>query len=415
MSSSYRIAGIDVHKKMLAVVVTDVAAPSDWEWERRTFGTLDSELRALAGWLTEREVCEAVMESTAQYWMPVWRALEGQCELHLAHAQSNRAPQGRKRDFADAERLVRRYVAGELILSFVPAAEQRLWRTATRARHQLTCDRVRLQNQLEALLEDAQIKLSSCVSDLLGLSSRRMLQALAQGESDPASLVALAAPGLHATPEQLQDALQSAPGMSDLHRQLLRLLLERLQLIEQQREMLSLTIAQALQEHSAAMARLIEIPGFGVNSAQQIIAEVGPQAATFASAAQLASWAGVCPGRHESAGVSASNRCPKGNRTMRRVLTEVALAAVKTKGCVFQSLYRRLVVRLGHAKAIWAVAHRLCRLVWKIQHQNANYQERSACPNTLVAKQRTRRLIRQLQALGYHVRLTPAAPSEQAG
>jgi transposase len=109
----------------------------------------DSELRALGAWLAEREMREVVMESTAQYWMPVWRALEAQCELHLAHTQSNRAPQGRKRDFADAERLVRRYVAGELILSFVPAAEQRLWRTATRARHQLTCDRARLQNQLK--------------------------------------------------------------------------------------------------------------------------------------------------------------------------------------------------------------------------------------------------------------------------
>lgn len=410
MSSEYRIAGIDVHKKMLAVVITNVAAAGDWEWERRTFGTLDSELHALAAWLAERGVHEVAMESTAQYWVPIWRALEGQCELHLAHAQSNRAPQGRKRDFADAERLVRRYVAGELVLSFVPDAEQRLWRTAARARHQLTCDRVRLQNQLEALLEDAQIKLSSCVSDLLGLSSRRILQALAQGESQPASLAALAAPGLRATPEQLQDALQAAIHLSALHRQLLRLSLDRLQLVEQQREILSQTIAQALQKHSEAVARLVEIPGFGINSAQQIIAEVGPQAAAFPSAAQMASWAGVCPGRNESAGVSTSNRCPKGSRTMRRVLTEVALAAVKTKDCLFQSLYRRLVIRLGHAKAIWAVAHRLCRLVWKILHEGASYQERSACPNTRIAKQRTRRLIRQLQSLGYHVQLTPISP-----
>lgn len=208
--SVYRIAGIDVHKKMLAVAITDAGAPGDWEWERRTFGTLDGELRALADWLARCQVREVVMESTAQYWMPVWRALEAQCELHLAHAQSNRAPQGRKRDFADAERLVRRYVAGELILSFVPDAEQRLWRSATRARYQLTCDRVRLQNQLESLLEDAQIKLSGCVSDLLGLSSRRMLQALANGETNATLLAKLAAPGLHATPEQLEDALRHA-------------------------------------------------------------------------------------------------------------------------------------------------------------------------------------------------------------
>lgn len=411
MSSEYRVAGIDVHKKMLAVVVTDVAAPGEWIWERRTFGTLDSDLRALAAWLAERNVRELAMESTAQYWMPVWRVLEGQCELHLAHAQSNRGPQGRKRDFTDAERLVRRYVAGELILSFVPGAQQRLWRAATRARHQLTCDRIRLQNQLEALLEDAQIKLSSCVSDLLGLSSRRILEALAQGETDAEYLSTLAAPGLRATPARLQDALQGADRMRDLHRQLLQLLLERLSLIERQREVLNQTIAQALHEHSAALARLVEIPGFGVNSAQQIIAEVGPQAATFPSAAQLASWAGVCPGRHESAGVSTSNRCPKGNRTLRRVLTEVALAAVKTNRCFFQSLYRRLVVRLGHAKAIWAIAHRLCCLVWKVLHQGVPYQEHSPCPNTLIANQRISRLTRQLRSLGYAVQLTPIAPT----
>jgi transposase len=260
MSSAYRLAGIDVHKKMLAVVISDVSAADDWQWERRTFGTLDSQLRALAAWLAEREVREAVMESTAQYWLPVWRALEGQCALHLAEAQSNRAPQGRKRDFADAERLVRRFVAGELILSFVPDAQQRLWRSATRARYQLTCDRVRLQNQLEALLEDARIKLSSLVSDLLGLSSLRILRALAYGESDPVILASMAVPGLRATPEQLQDAVRSAGQLSDLHRQLLRLLLQRLDLVEQQRETLSQMIALALRDHSAAVARLVEVP-----------------------------------------------------------------------------------------------------------------------------------------------------------
>jgi transposase len=144
MSSIYRIAGIDVHKKMLAVVVADVAAAGEWQWEQKMFGTLDSDLRALAAWLAEREVREAAMESTPEYWIPVWRALEGQCVLDLAQAQSKRAPQGRKLDFADAERLVRRLVAGELVLSFVPDVEQRLWRTATRARHQLTSERVRL-------------------------------------------------------------------------------------------------------------------------------------------------------------------------------------------------------------------------------------------------------------------------------
>jgi len=242
METTYKIVGIDVHKSMLAVVVSDAAAEGEFQFERRKFGTTESELRQLAQWLAERNVREAVMESTALYWRPVWQQLEGQCDLYLAQAQSNRAPRGRKRDFADAERLLRRHVAGELILSFVPGPEQRLWRTMTRAKHQLTRDRVRIHNQLESLLEDGRIKLSGCVSDLLGLSSRRMLKALAEGERDAARLASLADPKLRATPEQLQDALYAAPTLSTLHRQILGLFLSRLELIEHQIEVLDKSV-----------------------------------------------------------------------------------------------------------------------------------------------------------------------------
>ena len=163
----YRIAGIDVHKKMLAVVVSDVEIESEYQFERRMFGSNPEQLRSLAGWLLEQEAEEVVMESTAQYWKPVWGALERYWKplrekregakrrsgtLHLAQAQSNRGRRGRKRDFPDAERLVKRLVAQELTLSFVPDAEQRLWRTVTRKKYQLRCDRVRLQNQVESLL-----------------------------------------------------------------------------------------------------------------------------------------------------------------------------------------------------------------------------------------------------------------------
>jgi transposase len=204
---SYRIAGIDVHKKMLAVVVSDVEVDGEYHFERCQFASSPDHLRLLAGWLLEQEVEEVVMESTAQYWKPVWEALERYwkplCQkregarrksgtLHLAQAQSNRGPRGRKKDFRDAERLVKRLVARELTLSFVPDAEQRLWRTVTRKKYQLKRDRVRLQNQLESLLEEAHIKLSSLVSDLLGASARRMLKALAEGETNPAALAALA-------------------------------------------------------------------------------------------------------------------------------------------------------------------------------------------------------------------------------
>lgn len=404
---SYSIAGIDVHKTMLAVVVTDAAGGGESRFERRKFGTVDSELRALSAWLAEREVREVVMELTAQYWKSVWRELEPKFKLHLAQAQSNRAPRGRKGDFVDGERLVRRHIAGELILSFVPDPEQRIWRTLTRTKLQLTRDRVRLHSQLESLLEDARIKLGTCVSDLLGVSSRRMLQALADGETDAAKLAGMADKALRATPEQLQDALCAAATLNTLHRQVLGLFLDRLKLIEKQIGTLDQSIADALKGHHAAVMRLAEVPGYGADSAQQVIAEVGPQAATFPSAEQFSSWVGACPGREESAEVSKSDRSPKGSRQMRRILTEVAQAAIKTEGSIFQQLFRRLVPRIGFKKALWAVVHRLCRVTWKILHHGVQYEEKGAVPDPKLAKRRAAKLARRLRAMGYAVQLTP--------
>src|ERR1700730_14432245 len=218
----YKIAGIDVHKRMLHVVVSDVEVDGEYDFTRRVFGSLPEALRSLAAWLVEQQVEEVVMESTAQYWKPVWGTLERYwkpiCQmregalatsgtLHLALALSNRGRRGRKKDFRDAERLVKRLVAHELTLSFVPDVEQRLWRTVVRTKYQLTRNRVQLQNRLEALLEEAHIKLSSLVSDLLGASARRMLEALSQGATDPAALASLADKNLRATPAQLCDAL----------------------------------------------------------------------------------------------------------------------------------------------------------------------------------------------------------------
>jgi transposase len=401
--TSYYVGAIDVHKSMLAVVLTDAAVEGEMVFVRRKFGALASDLAALQAWLAEHGVREVVMESTAQYWKPVWRQLEGQCRLHLAQAQSNRAPRGRKGDFRDAERLARRHVAGELILSFVPDLEQRLWRTLTRTKYQLTRDRVRLHSQLECLLEDARIKLGTCVSDLLGVSSRRILAGLAEGQTDPRALAALVEPDLKATPEQLADALSAAPNLSMLHRQILHLFLERVNLIERQMAGLHQAAATALQAHQAAVVRLAAVPGLGVDSAQQVIAEVGPAAATFDSPQELASWVGVCPGREESAEVSKSNRSPKGNRTMRRVLNQAANAARKTKGSLFQILYRRWLPKLGHKRAIWALAHRLCRLVWIILHRGEEYIEYGKERDALARERRAALLARQLRRLGYQI------------
>jgi transposase len=415
---SYRIAGIDVHKKMLAVVVADIEVEGEYEFERRRYGSNPEHLRSLAEWLIEQQVEEVAMESTAQYWKPVWGALERNwkpiCEkregagpasgiLHLAQAQSNRGRRGRKKDFPDAERLVKRLVANELILSFVPDAEQRLWRTVSRRKYQLTRDKVRLQNQLEALLEEAHIKLSSLVSDLLGVSARRMLKALAEGETDPAALAAMAHKQLRATQAQLCDALGACAELKPIYRRLLKMFLEELQLLDQQISQLDQELATLLSRHQDAVEHLALVPGLGPDSAQQIIAEVGAQAATFPSAKQLASWVGACPGDEESAGVSKTHRSPKGNRHMRRILNQAANAAAKSKGTVFEIVYRRLVSRLGHNQTIGAIAHRLCHLIWIILHRGVVYEERGPSVNARSKQKRTSRMIRELRLLGYRV------------
>lgn len=399
-----KFAGIDVHKKVLMVVVVDASTPEE-KPARRRFVTMPSEMHRLLMWLREQGVEEVVMESTAQYWRSVWMELEPHMRLHLAQAFSNRAPRGRKHDFKDAERLVRRLIANELILSFVPNGEQRIWRSMTRMKLQLTRDRVRLQNQIECVLEEMRIKLSIVVSNLLGVSGLRILHALANGETDPKKLAQLGGERLQCTEEQLVDALTGRA--QPVHAEMLALQLERLQLIDQQMARLNSMIAAAMKAHQDAVIRLAEVPGLGVDSAQQIIAEVGAQAGTFPSAAELTSWVGTCPGKEESAERNHSSRSAKGNKYLRRGLNQAAHAAVAKKGSHFQVVFRRLLPRLGYKSAIWAVAHRLCRLVWKILHEGVRFVEQGSEVSPRQKKKRAQMLARALRKLGYEVTITP--------
>jgi transposase len=412
---SYKVAAIDIHKKVLMVVVATAAnevadaTGEAIEFECRRFGAGSRDRMQVVSWLRERGVIEVVMESTAQYWKPVWLDLEPHfAKLHLAQAHSNRAPRGRKNDFRDAKRLARRLLADELILSFVPDAEQRMWRTLTRSKHQLIRERVRLQSQLEALLEEARIKLSSVISDLLGSSGRRILTALSQGETDPTKLAELGDDRLKCSKGELADALQGPA--EPIHQEVLKLYLERLQLLDQQIQRLDGLVAQELKKHQEAVLRIAEMPGFGVDSAQQIIAEIGVDAAAFPSAAQFCSWAGTCPGSQVSAEQNHSSRSPKGNRFVRRILTQAAQAAVKKKGSHFQSVFRRLLIKLGYQGAIWAIAHRLGRLVWKILHDGVRYVEQGQETNPKAKKRRAQKLAQALRKLGYQVTLAPIQP-----
>jgi transposase len=421
----YNIAGIDVHKRMLHVVVSDVEVDGEYEFTRQVFASSPQALRSLVAWLVEHQVEEVVMESTAQYWKPVWGALERYwkpiCQkregalatsgtLHLAHALSNRGRRGRKKDFRDAERLVQRLVANELVLSFVPDAEQRLWRTVMRTKYQLTRNRVQLQNRLEALLEEAHIKLSSLVSDLLGVSARRMLKAIAEGETDPAALAALADGRLRARPEQIRDALGVCQELNPVYRRLIQMALEESASIDKRINQLEQEMADLLRPHQGQVQRLAEVPGLGVDSAQQIIAEAGATAATFPSEKHLASWVGACPGQEESAEVNHSRRSPQGNHHMRRILNQAANAAVKLKGSIFEILYRRYVPRLGHKHTIGIIAHKLCRLIWKILHLGVRYEERGPEVSKMSKQKRTQKMIRELRRLGYRIELTTSQP-----
>ena len=257
------------------------------------------------------------------------------------------------------------------------------------------------------------IKLSSVLSDLFGASGLRILRALAEGEADPKKLAALADDRLKCTHKGLLEALTGNP--EAMHQQLLGLYLERLQVIDEQIEKLKGMIAQALEAHQEAVVRLAEVPGFGADSAQQMIAEVGAQASTFPSAAHLTSWVGTCPGQNESAEQNHSSRSAKGNKYARRLLTEAAQAAVKTKGSHFQVVFRRLLPRLGYKQALWAVAHRLCRVVWKILHDEVRYVEQGTQRDPKARKNRAQALAHALRQLGYKVELTPLTPAPARG
>lgn len=237
-----------------------------------------------------------------------------------------------------------------------------------------------------------------------------MLKALADGETKPAALAVMAPANLRATQAQLCNALGACAELKPGYRRLLTMFVTELELIEQQISQLDQELATLLIPHKDAAVRLAQVPGLGVDSAQQIIAEVGSAATTFPTAKQLASWAGACPGDEESAGESKTRRSPKGNRHMRCILNQAANAAARSKGTIFEIVYRRLVARMGHKQTIGAIAHRLCRVIWIILHRGALYEERGPSLNARSKQRRTNRMIRELRLLGYRIEplATPA-------
>ena len=396
------VAGIDVHKKMLAVVIRRETGEKK-EYRKRKFGTTRVEVEHWSAWLQSEEVGEVVMESTAQYWRPVWYGLEPHFRLHLTHPLKTLAPRGRKWDFRDAQRLADRWSSGDLEESFVPGAEQRSGRWLTRTRVDLKDKISVVRNQVEGLLEQGGSKLTAVASDVFGVSGWAMLEQIAQGVTDVEILAGQARGVLRRKEEQLKEAL--AGRLEPVYRLLLKQYLDQVRLLGRQVEEINQALAEAMKEHLPALHRLTQMPGVDLYAAQELLSEIGPRAAAFASAEQFASWVGVCPGNQESAGVCYSHRSAKGNRYLRRLLCQIAWAAVHTKETFFAGLLARLKPRIEGKGAAWAVAHRIAKVIRMVLHNEVDYKEKgTAPPNERTLVRKFKRMVKEFGRLGLDVR-----------
>ena len=393
------IAGVDVHKKMLAVVVRR-EQDGQMVYEKRKFGTNRKDIEGhLGAWLQHFGVSTVVMESTAQYWRPVWHGLEELgFELHLCNPLQVRAPRGKKRDYLDAQRLANRWAAGDLEDSFVPGKEQREWRAMTRARVHMKRKIGVNRCQVEGLLEQGSIKLTSVVSDVFGASGWAMLKLIAKGETDAEVLVKEARGSLRQKESKLKEAL--AGKLDGSYRLLLKQHMEQVELLRKQVEEVNEALAKGMHAYLPVLVRLSKMPGVDLYAAQELIAEIGPKAAAFQSADKFAGWAGICPGSKESAGVNYSRRSAKGNRYLRRLLSQIAWAAIRTKDSYFAGLFARMKPRLEGRKAAWAVAHRVGRLIWLLLHEEVEYKEMGSPKDSVQSLERKYR--RLLKAFARH-------------
>jgi transposase len=395
-------AGLDIHKETVVACVRKVTG-GKVQQEVRTFRTETSGLLALADWLTDEQVTHAAMESTGVYWKPVWNILEGVLELVLVNAEHSKQVPGRKTDVKDAEWIAQLLQCGLLKASFVPERPVRELRDLTRQRVQLVRQKVQVANRIHKTLEDANIKLASVASDVLGKSGRDMLRAIIDGESDPVLLAELARQRLRQKIPQLQEALLGE--VTDHHRFLLRMLLEQVEFLEGHIARLSVRITEVLPAPFAeAIERLQTIPGIDRRAAQNIVAEIGVDLKPFKSAGHLASWVGMCPGNHESAGKRRSGRTTKGNAWLRVTLVQCAWAASHSKNTYLAAQYKRLAARRGKKRALVAVGHTLLGIVYAVLKKKAAYRELGADYLDRQDKERlTARLLRRLEKLGVKV------------
>ncbi len=434
-----RCAGIDVHKKTVVVCCLSLEGHGKPQRETRTYGTTIRELLSLCDWLSSTEITHIAMESTGEYWKPVYNVLESSFDVRVVNSHHFKQVPGRKTDVKDAEWLAELLSYGLVRGSFIPPLPQRDLRDLTRQRTTLIRERASVINRLQKVLEWANLKLASVVSDIGGVSARAMLKALVAGVEDPEALADLAKGRMRSKQAELIAALSGR--VRDHHRFLIQTHLDHLEFLDRQINPFDARIEQLIEQHTPpvealvpaaeskpqtdsassdlpltwqqAMPLLDSIPGIARQSAELLLAEIGSDMRRFPSAAHLCKWAGVCPGNHESAGKQYSGKTPPANRWLRSILVQMANAAVRCKASYFATVYRRLAPRRGHKRAIVAVAHRLLIAVYHILKQHQPYRDyRTTDTGQRTQHQLIQTLQHRIERLGYQVQLTPIATAQ---
>ena len=398
--------GIDVHAKTAVACLIQQGRK-----QTRTFSTMTADLLSLLDWLSQAGCTIIAIESTGVYWRPVFNILEGQIEVMLVNARHVKAVPGRKTDVKDCEWLADLLRHGLLKPSFIPPLEIRELRELTRYRQSLIREQASVSNRVQKLAESGNIKLSQVASEALGVSGRRMLRALANGETDVEKMSQMARTRLRRRLPELKQALDGR--LTRAQRWVLGQLLDRYDELERAIEKVNAEIAREVESCrdpfvEEALKLLDSIPGIGEPVAQVIVAEIGVQMKQFASAQHLASWAGMCPGNNESAGKRKSGKTTKGSQYLRAALVQAAWAASRKKGSYLQAQYRRLVKRMSKNKALVAVGHSILVMIYHVLSRRQSYQELGGdyFDRQNVEKQKVR-LIRKLESLGLKVTVEP--------
>jgi len=412
-----RVAGLDVHKETVVGCVRAMVGRKTTR-ECRTFATTTEGLLALLGWLTESQCRHIAMEATGVYWKPVWNILsDGDFSLILANAAHIKQVPGRKTDMNDAMWIADLLACGLIKASFVPAADIQELRGLMRTRKQFVREQTRQVQRLEKTLEEANIKLGAAISDLIGVSGRRMIEAMIAGECDPQRLASLAERNLKASPQALHDALHGR--LREHHRFLLKLHLQQWDALDRAIRQIDRQVAWQIERSDAAavddqpafcqlILRLSAIPGVSRLSAIAILAEIGRDMSRFPTAAHLVAWAGLCPGQNESAGKRKSSRLRKGAPWLKTMLVQCAWAAKRAKDSYYMAQFHRLRSRRGPQKAICAVAASILTAVYHMLKSGLPHRDLGADYFDRRSPQaQAKRLVSQLARLGFKAQLQP--------